>query len=189
MTLKTRVFGPDILTERVMRRFWAKVTMAPSGCLEWQAAKSPNGYGKFGIGKTTVHQAHRISYVWAAGAAIPSGLDVDHLCRNRGCVSPAHLEAVDRATNIARSTARGAPALLGECQRGHDMYAPDAWYEASTGFRGCRLCRNANANARQRTPEARAKRNERRRWLRANDPEYAERERERDRQRYAEGRR
>lgn len=140
--MKTIVFEPELLTDSVMRRFWAKTRPAPSGCVEWTAAATAKGYGIFGIGQT-LYRAHRISVVWSTQKAIPSGMDVDHLCSNPRCVEPLHLEVVDRRTNIIRSSAKGAAAAGEEvCQRGHDLLAPRAWAEQPDGSRLCRLCRN-----------------------------------------------
>lgn len=88
-------------------RFWAKVSIPPdviTGCWLWTAARSDGGYGIFGRGawatvRTTI--AHRLSYEVVKGP-IPLGLQLDHLCRVRHCVNPAHLEAVTGATNVQR---------------------------------------------------------------------------------------
>lgn len=140
--MKTLMFEPELLTESVMQRFWAKTQPTATGCIEWTAAATAKGYGIFGIGQT-LYRAHRISIVWATQKAIPSGLDVDHRCRNPKCVRPLHLEVVDRRTNIIRSTAKAASAAGEvECQRGHDLTAPRAWAVQPDGSRLCRLCRN-----------------------------------------------
>lgn len=90
-------FGDD----RLPKRFWSKVVPCPmSGCWLWTGSAN-NGYG------ATYHDgrhayAHRWSYETFVGA-VPTGLDLDHLCRVRPCVNPAHLEPVTRAENGRRS--------------------------------------------------------------------------------------
>lgn len=83
-------------------RFWAKVTKTDN-CWLWTGALS-SGYGRIGIGPSSagLDYAHRISYRLHHGP-IPEGLFIDHLCRVRRCVNPAHLEAVTQAENNRRA--------------------------------------------------------------------------------------
>lgn len=81
-----------------------------TGCWEWAGARATNGYGIVGIPRTrSTTQAHRF-YFAQVNRPIPAGMDLDHLCRNRGCVNPAHLEVVTRTINARR----GAKATLTE---------------------------------------------------------------------------
>jgi len=99
----------------VLDRFWRKVDKngpIPSHrpelgpCWLWTAGKDEAGYGKFGIGRRMKNKyAHRLSYEWNR-VAIPSDKEIDHLCKNKSCVNPAHLEAVRHQTNLARATAK-----------------------------------------------------------------------------------
>lgn len=80
-------------------RFWAKVAKS-DGCWQWMAARTPKGYGQFAPHRRHVY-AHRYVYELVVGP-IPEGLTIDHLCRNRGCVRPDHLEVVTRGENTRR---------------------------------------------------------------------------------------
>lgn len=79
----------------VEARFWPKVEKGP-GCWEWIGSKA-RGHGKLGVKGRTVY-AHRISYELMNGP-IPDGLEIDHMCHNRGCVNPEHLRAVTSKQN------------------------------------------------------------------------------------------
>lgn len=121
-----------------MQRFYAKLVLGD--CWEWQAAKARNGYGRFYVAGLT-YPAHRVSLA-IHGTAPEPDKDVDHLCRNRACVRPDHLQVVDRRTNIVRGEAASAASAGGvACPRGHDLTAPRAWGQSSSG-RYCRLCSN-----------------------------------------------
>jgi len=94
-----------------------------------------SGYGAANVGgmKTT---AHRVAFV-ASGREIPEGLELDHLCRNRICVNPAHLEPVTRKRNMERTP----KAMATTCKHGHEMTPANTYAKAN----GCRSCRACNA--------------------------------------------
>lgn len=107
----------------------------PDTCVIWQGAISSEGYGRIGASQ----YAHRVAYEEAYGA-IPDGLEIDHLCRVRACVNPAHLEAVTRQTNFLRGEHPTAVTVRTNiCKRGHSL--ADAFVRKN-GKRYCRTCHN-----------------------------------------------
>lgn len=121
------------------RRFWAKVERPEQGCWEWLACKDPDGYGRFRFEGGA--KAHRYSYELHKGP-IPTGMQLDHLCRNRGCVNPDHLEAVTGPEN----TRRGGLTLRTRCPQGHELTDPNlVLAKKKQGARVCLACARARA--------------------------------------------
>lgn len=120
-------------------RFTAKCRFVEGGCWEWTASKTAGGYGRYSVGYATF-LAHRYAYQVVVGP-IPGGLQLDHLCRNRACVNPAHLEPVTARQNTLRGQ---SPASLNStkthCQRGHALVEGNIYHKLSNG-RPCRQCR------------------------------------------------
>lgn len=127
-------------TRRPLDRFTPKVRVIPcGGCWEWTAGLSVAGYGMFFDGERDV-LAHRWSYAWFVGALVP-GLQIDHLCRNRMCVNPMHLEQVTARENQLRGFGfSGRKARQTHCIRGHEFTPENTYRQPGTNKRTCRTC-------------------------------------------------
>lgn len=126
-----------------IKRLYKLICFEPfSGCWLWNGRLNKDGYGRTADDKL----AHRVSYTLLKGA-IPDGLELDHLCRVRCCVSPDHLEPVTQAENFRRSmpntqairkwTADRA-ARTTHCPYGHEYSAENTFLKR--GMRNCREC-------------------------------------------------
>lgn len=111
-------------------------------CWLWRGRVGRNGYGRFAVGGREV-AAHRVSY--CLYRAIPNPrLTLDHLCRMRACVNPAHLEEVSSRVNLFRGENLAARRRRQtHCFRGHALDGENLhWSKA--GHRGCRACKSQN---------------------------------------------
>ena len=135
---------PDpTITRSFEERFWSKVDKT-GDCWLWTAGKSDQGYGTFHIGSRTAASrrpvgAHRVAYQLLVGP-IPEGFHIDHLCRVRHCVNPAHLEPVTCRVNLLRGeTIPADNAAKTHCVHGHPFNAVNT-YVTPDGRRQCRTC-------------------------------------------------
>jgi hypothetical protein len=127
-------------------RFWTHVDRrGPDECWEW-TSKKWRGYGYWTLrGKNW--RVHRYSYTIMVGP-IPEGMTIDHLCRNRGCVNPAHLEVVTHRENTLRGTGPSAQnARKTHCKRGHEFTPENTLLKG--GGRKCAVCIRAGERARR----------------------------------------
>ena len=133
-------------------RFFSHVDMT-GDCWQWTGSLATGGYGTIvaeAPSRGKLLRAHRVAYELMVGP-IPEGLDLDHLCRNRGCVRPSHLEPVTRRENLSRGL---GGALKTHCAQGHE-YTEENTYRRPGGTRDCRTCRYESTTAhyaRVRTP-------------------------------------
>lgn len=135
------------------RGFLARIdkSAGPAGCWPWLGYTNPGGYGMYGLGGQRL--AHRISYEMFVGS-IPEGLVIDHLCRNRSCVNPAHLEPCGRGENVLRSpiTMPYVNAAKTHCPRGHEYSLENTYHLVrpdGTNRRDCRTCKRVLQNVRR----------------------------------------
>ena len=123
-------------------RFWPKVRMTHT-CWIWTGATAM-GYGRINAGGRHGKslQAHRVAYEFMVGP-IPAGLQLDHLCRNKRCVNPLHLEAVTQRENLLRGdTIPGRNAAKTHCIRGHEFTPDNTILRGRVeGGRDCRTCK------------------------------------------------
>lgn len=134
-------------------RFFQYVHKAPSGCWEWTGGLDPNGYGKWSWqGKTIA--THRLSY-WVHAGPIPEGAVLDHLCRNRKCCNPEHLQPISIAENTLRGESDAAKNKYKQtCGKGHPLVGENLYVRPDTQARMCRTCmRQATQRYHHRHPD------------------------------------
>ncbi len=124
-------------------RFWEKVAVGGTDeCWPWRAYINPKGYGSFEVcfnGRAQGIEAQRLGWQIVNGD-IPVGATIDHLCRNRACVNPAHMEAVSTKENVLRGV--GLTAMnkrKTHCPNGHP-YSHANTHVRTRGSRECRTC-------------------------------------------------
>lgn len=143
-------------------RFRSKYSeAADTACWAWGGTMYPNGYGQFALSRNGAKRvkyvmAHRYSYEMHRGG-IPEGLVLDHLCRNRACINPDHLEPVTTRENLVRGNGFvGEQSRRTHCVRGgHPLSGPNL-YTSPRGERGCRTCRAEQVKACRARKSARA---------------------------------
>lgn len=127
-------------------RFWNQVSQIPDGCWIWIGRVDSGEYGQISVNARQV-MAHRFSYELLVGP-IPLGLSLDHLCRERLCVRPDHLEPVTHAENVRRGLVGQHWRDRTSCPKGHPYDAVNTRWRKKTirksgkvyTVRACRAC-------------------------------------------------
>ena len=123
--------------EGITKRF----NIDSNGCWNWKGTIDTTGYAVLNINGKRQY-AHRIMYQLMVGPIYSNWLQIDHLCRNRKCVNPAHLELVTSREN----SLRGNHPLFTlhrekKCKRGHDLSIEENRLYRKDGRYRCKICR------------------------------------------------
>lgn len=110
-------------------------SMQNNSCINWPTSSNKGGYGQVYF-QNTCMTVHRMIYLLFVGI-IPNGYQIDHLCRNRACINPEHLEAVTMRENIRRGESGIRNRIKTKCKRGHEF---DKSINRRNGERICSLC-------------------------------------------------
>lgn len=130
----------------LLPRIDKRITRIPGGCWEWSGTHNTHGYGMVWFdGRMRV--THVVVYEALVGP-VPDGLELDHVCENKGCCNPdpAHLEPVTHAENGRRSKYARRRREQTRCARGHE-FTSDNTYVTKRGGRSCRTCMRAYQRA------------------------------------------
>ena len=130
--------------------FWSRVDVGwTDECWAWGGTVNlKTGYGHWttGLSRGLTNIAHRVAYMLTKGD--PGDLQIDHLCHNKVCCNPQHLEAVSQAENLRRSRAGGLRVYrkATQCKRGH-AFTPENTGDNGLGGQVCKTCKKGRASA------------------------------------------
>jgi HNH endonuclease len=133
-----------VIDDKLLQRLLAKCVIEPNGCWSWTGA-TQKGYGALRVGGKNGRtlRAYRLLYELHVGP-ISDGLELDHLCRNKLCINPAHLEPVTHQENMIRADAGKKTGALNRakthCANGHPYDDINTYWD-SRGDRACRACK------------------------------------------------
>jgi hypothetical protein len=132
----------DLIKNKILTSVMCEID---TRCWVWQKTVSAGGYGVFSDVNNKKKRAHRISYEIFVGP-IKEKMQIDHVCKNRACVNPDHLEQITHAKNGSREKARHHNSLKTHCVRGHEYNEENTRYTMRKkghdgwALRSCRLC-------------------------------------------------
>jgi len=136
-------------------RMIPRIVKHDNGCWEWTGALTTRGYGEIRCpDRRSPRAVHRLMYEMVIGR-VPEGLVLDHLCRNRRCANPDHLEPVTNLVNIRRGT--HSNAIKTHCAKGHHYDRENTrLYQRKSGLwrRECCACKSAYNDARRERRKA-----------------------------------
>ena len=135
--------APAGLTVKERLLFYSYVDR-DTGCWEWTSTKNQKGYPRMKIDKVMCG-AHRVSYEMFTGPLIDE-LEMDHICENRGCINPAHIQQISHGDNI-RNGARWRHKKDNHCIHGH-KYTEENTQIRADGRKRCATCRRSQARER-----------------------------------------
>ena len=142
-----------LFDDTTLKRFWAKVDkngplFNSTPCWLWTAQINNKGYGKLKPPKGMSQLAHRFAYETFI-AQIPQDLEIDHLCRNRRCVNPQHMEPVTHAENMKRGIGGHNQRSKTHCPQAHPYDLFNTYIGPTNGDRQCRTCKNEHQRAKR----------------------------------------
>ena len=142
---KKRPGGPSL---RMLLNRYAKEL--PNGCIDHGRADTHDGYAQITVSYNPkkARPIHQVSWEVANDKSIPNGFEINHLCENKRCINPDHLEPATKKQNKLYSTRK-----FTHCKNGHE-YTPDNIYDRGKGWRECLQCRRdaaQRANRRRST--------------------------------------
>ena len=138
----------------ILDRFRSKYRETSNGCWVWFGSTNGVGYGEIRIKGKKVY-AHRWSFEFFKKVSISTGMQIDHLCRNRSCVNPDHLEAVTAIENVRRGEACGPKPerMATHCSKGH-LYSTNTYLRPDGRGRNCVQCVRNRSREYQRKKRA-----------------------------------